>query len=203
MPGECTASARVGTLLLRSASTPSAPVLASWMRPGMNASFEKPAATKLCHLTSMPRFSSSFSCCRMLLIISSPDQTTIHPALIGHQPLLSSHCFDLAEIWSYGCGQPQSVNLWPLCACAPLEVARSPSSKPPAVAATLPRNLRRSRPVADSALSRGLPSSRLDESMASSIVMGFKLSSVGVAAAIHGVAARCHARIRQTVARLD
>ena len=161
MPGECTASARVGTLLLRSANTPSAPVLASWMRPGMNASLEKPAATKLCHLTSMPRFSSSFSCCRMLLIISSPDQTTIHPALIGHQPLLSSHCFDLGEIWSYGCGHPHSVNFWPPCARAPSELARSPSSKPPAVAATVPRNLRRSKRVADSALSAGPGGRRL------------------------------------------
>jgi hypothetical protein len=76
-----------------------APVLASWMRPGMNASFENPAATNG-HLTSMPRFSSSFSLWRMLPIISSPDQTTIQPAFNGHQPLLSSHCFDFGEICS-------------------------------------------------------------------------------------------------------
>jgi hypothetical protein len=58
----------------------------------------------------------------MLPIISSPDQTTIHPAEIGHQPLLSSHCFDFGEICSYGCGQPQSVNRCPpVCARAPVQ----------------------------------------------------------------------------------
>src|SRR6266566_6322875 len=112
--GEWTASARIGTLLLSSASTPSAPVLAIWMRPGMNASFEKPAATKVLQSVSMPRFSKSFCVCRTWPIISSLDHTTIHAALRGHQPLLCSHCFDFAEICSYGCGQPQSVNF-----CAP------------------------------------------------------------------------------------
>jgi hypothetical protein len=90
----------VGTLFDSSASTPSAPVFAIWMRPGMNASFEKPAATNVCQSTSMPRFSRSFCVCSVLPIISSAAQTTIHPALSGHHPLLCSHCFDLAEICS-------------------------------------------------------------------------------------------------------
>ena len=80
--------------------TPSAPVDATWMRPGMNASFEKPAATNVCHFMSMPRFSSSFSVIMMLPISSWPDHTTIQPALSGHQPLLCSHAFDFGEIWS-------------------------------------------------------------------------------------------------------
>src|SRR4051794_34078952 len=130
----------------------------------MNASFENPAATNVCHLVSMPRFSSSCWVCRIWPISSWPDHTTIQPALSGHQPLLCSQAFDLGEICSYGVGQPHSVKLCPDCARAPL-----PSSRPPAAAAAVPRNWRRVKsPVCPGA--PALSGSVVDELMVSPLL---------------------------------